>query len=132
MLQYHPKVCTCKCVSPIILSVMYFSHWESIAESSQWMIPVLTPLSPLTSKAFGLSLSVPKMYRVTYAIISGKVTISTHLVCSSGSDSEQSELGRLLVLLVATFRLSSDVSFSSLLLSVCWDSFSSKNVLENH
>lgn len=56
---------TCKLVSPIILSEIYFNHWDRIAESSQCMMPVLTPFKPLTSKALGLNLSVPNIYLVT-------------------------------------------------------------------
>lgn len=62
---------TCKCVNPVMLSVMYFNHWLRIALSSQCITPVRAPLSPLTSNAFLLSLSVPNMYLVTYAIING-------------------------------------------------------------
>lgn len=62
---------TCKCVNPVMLSVMYFNHWLRIALSSQCITPVRAPLRPLTSNAFLLSLSVPNMYLVTYAIING-------------------------------------------------------------
>lgn len=99
-----------------------------MAESSQWIIPVLIPFNPLTSKAFGLNLSVPKMYLVTYAIINGTVTISTQRVCGSVSISEHIELGRLLVLFEMP-KLSSEAALSSLLLSVC--SLSSDKITNN-
>lgn len=62
---------TCKCVNPVMLSVMYFNHWLRIALSSQCITPVRAPLRPLTSNAFLLNLSVPNIYLVTYAIING-------------------------------------------------------------
>lgn len=71
--QYYSHVIciTCKCVNPVMLSVIYFNHWLRIALSSQCITPVRAPLSPLTSNAFLLSLSVPNIYLVTYAIING-------------------------------------------------------------
>lgn len=51
--------------------MIYFNHWLRMALSSQCITPVRAPFNPLTSNAFLLNLSVPKMYLVTYAIISG-------------------------------------------------------------
>lgn len=71
----YKKIFTCKYVRLVMFSEMYFNHWLRMAVSSQCITPVRAPFKPRTSNAFLLSLSVPNIYLVTYAIIKGTLQI---------------------------------------------------------